>query len=82
MSVERTLHSSVRREREKGKAEGLAEGKAQGLAEGLQQGLQQGKAEGAHENAIVNAKKMKADGMPSPLIAKYTGLSEEQVSAL
>ena len=90
VSVERTLHSSVRREREKGKAEGLAEGRAEGraegMAEGLQQGkaegLQQGKAEGAHNNAIASAKIMKADGMPIPLIAKYTGLSEEQVSKL
>lgn len=102
VSVERTLHSSVRREREKGKAEGRAEGleeglqkgKAEGLAEGLQkgkaeglvEGLQKGKAEGlaegAHKTAIANAKTMKADGMPTSLIAKYTGLSEEQVSAL
>ena len=98
VSVERTLHSSVRREREKGKAEGRAEGRAEGLEEGLQkgkaegraeglaEGLQKGKAEGlaegAHKTAIANAKTMKADGMPTSLIAKYTGLSEEQVSAL
>ena len=74
VSVERTLHSSVRREREKGKAEGLAQGKAEGLA--------QGKAEGARNKAIASAKAMKADGMPASLIAKYTGLSEEQISDL
>lgn len=66
VSVERTLRSSVKREREKGKAEGLKEGMAQG----------------AHDNAISNAKTMKADGMPTALIAKYTGLSEEQISNL
>ena len=84
--VERTLHSSVRREREKGKAEGLAEGRAEGLkegkAEGLKEGMAQGMAQGALDNAIASAKAMKADGMPMALIAKYTGLSEEQVAGL
>lgn len=70
VSVERTLHSSVRREREKGKAEGLAEGMKQGLAQG------------AHDSAMASAKAMKADGMPTALIAKYTGLSEEVVAKL
>ena len=102
VSVERTLHSSVRREREKGKAEGLAEGKAEGLAkgkaeglaegkaegkaeglaEGMKQGMKQGMAQGAHDKALASAKAMKADGMPTALIAKYTGLSEEQVAEL
>lgn len=70
MSVERTLHSSVIREREKGKAEGLAEG------------IQQGQAEGERNKAIASAKTMKADGMPASLIAKYTGLSEKEISNL
>ena len=78
VSVERTLHSSVRREREKGKAEGLAEG----LAEGMKQGMKQGLAQGAHDSAMASAKAMKADGMPTALIAKYTGLSEEVVAKL
>uniref|UniRef100_UPI004025C942 Rpn family recombination-promoting nuclease/putative transposase n=1 Tax=Prevotella sp. TaxID=59823 RepID=UPI004025C942 len=94
VSVERTLHSSVRREREKGKAEGLAEGlaegmaegmkqgKAEGLAEGMKQGMKQGLAQGAHDSAMASAKAMKADGMPTALIAKYTGLSEEVVAKL
>lgn len=86
VSVERTLHSSVRREREKGKAEGLAQGKAEGLAQGKAEGLAQGKAEGltegARNKAIASAKAMKADGMTASLIAKYTGLSEEQISDL
>ncbi len=87
--VERTLHSAARREREKGLAEGLAEGKAEGKAEGLKEGLVQGKAEGlkeglrlAHDKALASAKTMKADGMPTALIAKYTGLTEEQVAGL
>ena len=70
VSVERTLRSSVKREWEKGKAEGKAEGRAEG------------RAEGAHEKAIASAKTMKADGMSPALIAKYTGLSEEQIAKL
>ncbi len=79
VSVERTLHFSVRREREKGKAEGLAEGIQQGVQQGLQQGLQKGQKEGERNKAIASAKTMKADGMPASLIAKYTGLSEKEI---
>ena len=98
VSVERTLHSSVRREREKGKAEGKAEGIAegfkqgmeqgmqqgmeQGMQQGMEQGMQKGMAQGALDTAMASAKAMKADGMPVVLIAKYTGLSEEQVAGL
>lgn len=48
----------------------------------MQGAVDKGKAEGALENAIASAKTMKADGMPTALIAKYTGLSEEQISNL
>ena len=82
VSVERTLHSSVRREREKGKAEGLAEGLAEGMKQGKAEGMKQGLAQGAHDSAMASAKAMKADGMPTALIAKYTGLSEEVVAKL
>ena len=82
VSVERTLHSSVRREREKGKAEGIAEGFKQGMEKGMEKGLAQGMAQGAHDSAMASAKAMKADGMPTALIAKYTGLSEEQVAGI
>lgn len=82
VSVERTLHSSVRREREKGKAEGIAEGFKQGMEKGMEKGLTQGMAQGAHDSAMASAKAMKADGMPTALIAKYTGLSEEVVAKL
>ena len=62
--------SIFRTAEKKGREEGLAEGKAEGLAEG--------KAEASRENA----KKMKADGVPVELIAKYTGLSPEEIKGL
>ena len=50
------------------------EGKYEGLKEGLEQGRSFEKAE--------TARKMKADGMPVELIAKYTGLTVEEVDRL
>lgn len=41
-----------------------------------------GRAEGIEENRRATAKRMKADRMPHDIIAKYTGLTEEEVSAL
>ena len=53
-------------------------GKAEGRAEGLAEGEAKGRAEEKKENA----RKMKADGMASDLIAKYTGLTVEEVEQL
>lgn len=41
-----------------------------------------GKAEGRAEGLAETARKMKADGMPSGIIAKYTGLTAEQIENL
>ena len=65
-----------------GRAEGLAEGMEKGLAEGMEKGLAEGMEKGRFDANLDNARRMKADGMPTELIAKYTGLSEEQVGAL
>lgn len=69
-----------------GRCEGLAEGRAEGLeegrAKGLEEGLAEGEAIGARKTAIDNARKMKTDGMSAELIAKYTGLSAEEIAGL
>lgn len=67
ISVERTLFSS-------GKREGLAEGREEGLAEGL--------AEGKRRQQYEIARQMKADGLPVETIAKYTGLSTDEINGL
>ena len=54
------------------------EGKAEGLAEGEAKGAAKGEAE-ANRN---NARKMKEDDMPTELIAKYTGLTAEEIAEL
>ena len=43
---------------------------------------EEGRAEGKAEANMDNARKMKADGMPAELIAKYTSLSIEVIVTL
>ncbi len=68
--------------KDEGRAEGLAEGRAEGRAEGLAEGLAKGRTEGAADAARENARRMKADKMPLELIAKYTGLTVDEIVTL
>ena len=61
---------------------GFGKGKEEGLQEGLQQGRAEGRAEGAQQNAIETAKRMKTDGLPIEVIAKYTQLSVDEIEKL
>ena len=67
-------YSTMQTAHKKGLAEGLAEGKAEGLAEG--------EAKGRAEEKKENARRMKADGMAADLIAKYTGLTVDEIESL
>ena len=62
--------------------EGHEEGHAEGLAEGRAEGLAEGRAEGEARTRRENALKMRADNMTVELIAKYTGLTAEEIAAL
>ena len=68
--------------RAEGLAEGRAEGRAEGLAEGRAEGRAEGLAEGRTEERLCNARKFKALGVPTDLIAKATGLSQEEIEKL
>ena len=57
---------------------GFNQGMKEGMAQGMAQGMSQGMAKANRENAL----KMKNDGMPVELIAKYTGLSIEEIEAM
>lgn len=46
------------------------------------EGLEKGEARGRAEALTENARRMKADGMASALIAKYTGLSVDEIESL
>ena len=68
-----------------GKEDGLAEGLQQGLEQGMEKGLQQGREEGREEKAEAIARiaqDMLSDGIDMSFVAKYTGLTIEQLEAL
>lgn len=70
----RDLINVVRTAERKAEARAEARGRAEGRA--------QGRNEGIEETRKDNARRMKADGMDISLIAKYTGLSEEEIKDL
>ena len=65
------------------------EGEQKGIEKGLAKGLAEGEAKGREKERKKNdeerresARSMKEDGMSAALIAKYTGLSEKEISEL
>ena len=54
----------------------------EGLMEGMEKGREEGREEGERTRAIQNALQMIADKMPVELIAKYSGLSIEEIENL
>ncbi len=52
------------------------------IRHGYKQGMAQGMAQGMTQANRENAQKMKTDGMPTDLIAKYTGLSPQEIDLL
>ena len=65
-----------------GEAKGRAAGEAKGRAEGEAKGRAEGEAKGRADALKENAHRMKADGMATDLISKYTGLSVEEIEQL
>ena len=64
------------------RTEGWDEGRKEGIKEGRKEGIKEGRKEGKDEANRENASRMKADGMPAELIAKYTGLTVEDINCL
>ena len=46
------------------------------------EGMEKGRAEGIATANRANARRMKADGMPTELIMKYCGLTQQEIEAL
>ena len=63
-------------------ANGREKGRAEGHEEGLEEGLEKGRKEGRAEQNIENARKMKAKGFPTELIAEITQLTKEDIEQL
>lgn len=73
--VERIIRESSKRE---GRQEGREEGREEGLKEGIEKGLQ----EGEKKKQTEIARKMKATGMDTEMIANFTGLTPEEIEVL
>ena len=58
------------------------DGYAEGEANGLAKGREEGRAEGRNEEKLVIARKMLSDGMSIELVAKYSGLTEDEISKI
>ena len=61
---------------------GIEQGRAEGLAEGHAAGLSEGRSEGAAQEKREIAKNLKNSGIPIDVIAKNTGLTQEEIAAL
>ena len=55
---------------------------AQGIAQGLEKGKNEGKTIGMQNAKIETAKNMLSDGLSANQIAKYTGLSLEEIDRI
>ena len=68
--------------REAATKKGYNEGWEKGNKEGMKKGMEKGMKKGMEKGHIEDARRMKADNMAIELIAKYTGLTIEEVEAL
>ncbi|MBI1923221.1 PD-(D/E)XK nuclease family transposase [Candidatus Poribacteria bacterium] len=76
--LQQGLEQGVQQGLEQGVQQGLQQGLEQGLQQGIEQGLQQGVGQGIAKVAIAMLK----DNTPLDAIAKYTGLSEDEIKQL
>ena len=65
--------------RYEGYVDGHIAGREEGRAEGEAKGRAEGRAEGELQKALEMAKKMLSDGMPIDLVAKYSGLTPDEI---
>ena len=63
-------------------SDALREGRQEGIEQGRQEGIEQGRQEGIRQNNVQNARGMKAEGIPTGIIAKITGLSPDEIEKL
>lgn len=77
--VEKTIVSDAER---KGMERGMEKGIEKGMQQGIEKGMQQGIEKGMQHEKIEMAKRMKDDGVPADVIARYTQLSVEDINLL
>lgn len=71
--------SSIEDSREEGRFEGRILGMEEGRAEGRIEGRAEGRAEGEKKVKAQIAKQMKADGLSTDIIKKYTGINPNNI---
>ena len=62
--------------------DGFSAGEERGRNEGISIGLSQGISQGAQQAKLETAKSMKSENMPVNTIARFTGLSVEEIEKL
>ena len=82
MKAYRDIHNAIQTADMEAMQRGRAEGRAEGLAEGRAEGLAEGRAEGQAEEKTATARRMKALGLDTVLVAKVTGLPIEEIEKL
>ena len=80
--MERGLQKGLQQGLQRGMESGLKKGREEGLQKGMESGLKKGREEGMIEGQHRIAKTMKAMGMTAEVIAKATGLPEEEIAEL
>ena len=76
--LEKLISDEKRESEKRGREEGIMLGKEEGMMLGKEEGIMLGKEEGAK----MIAKTMIEEGLPTELIMRYTGLSEDVIIAL
>ena len=77
MGYERFVHDCISREKY-----AFMKGEKLGVEQGIQQGIQQGISQGEKKRAFEIARKMLSDGMAVEIVAKYSGLTVDEVKVL
>ena len=76
--LEKLISDEKRESEKRGREEGIMLGKEEGMMLGKEEGIMLGKEEGAK----IIAKTMIEEGLPTELIMRYTGLSEDVIATL
>lgn len=80
--MERGMEKGIEKGMQQGIEKGMQQGIEKGMQQGIEKGMQQGIEKGMQHEKIEMAKRMKDDGVPADVIARYTQLSVEDINLL
>ncbi len=76
------LARGLRDGKEKGIEQGIEQGIERGIVQGIEQGIEKGMEQGKKEGKIEIARAMKLENFPIDAIAKFTGLTLEEIALI